>query len=108
MSLDALIDAMSHLPTSWNTVDASTTPSLRPVLPDSSMSDEPIIPTDFDFSDPKRLCEVFRKMKSKFPPLEILPCANVHPAKLKICPKQGTKACSACKLVSYCSKVRYP
>jgi len=39
------------------------------------------------------------------PPLESLPCANIEVTKYKVCLKPGTKACSACKLVSYCSPV---
>ncbi|KAM6494778.1 protein of unknown function (DUF4470) domain containing protein [Amanita muscaria] len=38
------------------------------------------------------------------PPPTSLPCANVQPAKYTICKDPGTMACSACKLVSYCSK----
>jgi hypothetical protein len=41
----------------------------------------------------------------RFPPLERLPCSNIQVKKYKTCPNQGTRACSACKLVSYCSKV---
>ncbi|KAF8137398.1 hypothetical protein EV363DRAFT_1394947 [Boletus edulis] len=41
---------------------------------------------------------------SKFPPLEVLPCANVNVEKQAICEKPGKLACSSCKLVSYCSK----
>jgi len=43
------------------------------------------------------------KVKPKYPPLETLPCANVEVIKYKACLKPGTKACSACRLVSYCS-----
>lgn len=42
----------------------------------------------------------------KFPPLEVLPCANVNVEKYSACEKPGKQACSACKLVSYCSKVK--
>ena len=41
----------------------------------------------------------------KFPPLEVLPCANVNVEKHAACEKPGKLACSSCKLVSYCSKV---
>ncbi|OAX31589.1 hypothetical protein K503DRAFT_777457, partial [Rhizopogon vinicolor AM-OR11-026] len=81
--------------------DTSTTSSLRTVPPDPSTSGNF---ADFDVSDPKRAFEAFRKMKPKIPPPEMLPCANVDVEKYKVCQKQGTKACSACKLVSYCSK----
>jgi hypothetical protein len=43
--------------------------------------------------------------KPRFLPLECLPCANVEIQKYKACPKPGTKTCSSCKLVSYCSAV---
>jgi hypothetical protein len=113
MSLDALITAMSRLPTSWDTVKASsapmqntsTTSSLISVPPDPSTSSDPILDTDFDPSHPERLFKTLCKVKPKFLPLEMLPCANVHTTKFKICPKWGIKACSACKLVSYCCKV---
>jgi hypothetical protein len=41
----------------------------------------------------------------KFPPLEVLPCANVDVDKYAACEKPGKLSCSSCKLVSYCSKV---
>jgi hypothetical protein len=40
-------------------------------------------------------------------PLERLPCANVEPKKNWRCQESGRLACSECKLVSYCSKVRF-
>lgn len=45
-------------------------------------------------------------MTPKFPPLQNLPCANVEVEKYQACKNPGTLACSVCKLVSYCSKVR--
>ncbi|KAF9239784.1 hypothetical protein BU15DRAFT_46298 [Melanogaster broomeanus] len=44
------------------------------------------------------------QQNSKFPPPEILPCANVQVELYTACEKPGKLACSACKLVSYCSK----
>lgn len=41
----------------------------------------------------------------KFPPLEVLPCANVNVERYAVCENPGKLACSSCKLVSYCSKV---
>lgn len=41
----------------------------------------------------------------KFPPLEVLLCANVKVEERAVCEKPGKLACSSCKLVSYCSKV---
>ncbi|KAH7886867.1 hypothetical protein F5I97DRAFT_1829385 [Phlebopus sp. FC_14] len=43
-------------------------------------------------------------LKPKYPPLEVLPCANVHVEKYMACENQGKMTCIACKLVSYCSK----
>ncbi|PPQ79343.1 hypothetical protein CVT26_007458 [Gymnopilus dilepis] len=40
----------------------------------------------------------------KFTPPARLPCANVQAEKYTACGNPGTSACSACKLVSYCSK----
>ncbi|KAF8151754.1 hypothetical protein B0H34DRAFT_801437 [Crassisporium funariophilum] len=42
--------------------------------------------------------------RPKYPPLEMLPCANVEVEKYRACPKNGKLACGACKLVSYCSQ----
>lgn len=67
-----------------------------------------IIPDKFDTSDPRILSDMIKSVvenvKSPFPPLETLPCANVEPDKFRACSKPGTMACSACKLVSYCSR----
>lgn len=41
----------------------------------------------------------------KFGPVEVLPCANVNVEKYAVCENPGKLACSACKIVSYCSKV---
>ena len=37
------------------------------------------------------------------PPLMNLPCANTDPNELRACDSDGTRVCSACRLVSYCS-----
>jgi len=62
-----------------------------------------------DTSNPDLVREALLKsvpdIKPTYPPLESLPCANVEAAKYMACLKPGTKACSACKLVSYCSQV---
>ncbi|OJA20158.1 hypothetical protein AZE42_11951 [Rhizopogon vesiculosus] len=70
--------------------DTSATSSLRTIPPDPSTSSNF---ADFDVSDPKCALEACRKMKPKFPPPEMLPCANVEVVKYKVCPKQGTKTC---------------
>ena len=60
-------------------------------------------------SDPSVLIEKLRKVagksKLRFPPPEVLSCANVEVTKYRACPNPGNKACSSCRLVSYCSKV---
>ncbi|KZV88308.1 hypothetical protein EXIGLDRAFT_619572 [Exidia glandulosa HHB12029] len=38
------------------------------------------------------------------PPLSRLPCANQDPNLLRACDKPGTRHCSACRLVGYCSQ----
>jgi hypothetical protein len=38
------------------------------------------------------------------PTLRSLPCANHNVNRQQFCPKQGLHPCSACRLVSYCSK----
>jgi hypothetical protein len=53
----------------------------------------------------RALMNSMAETKPKFLPLECLPCANVEVHKYKACPKPGTKTCSSCKLVSYCSAV---
>jgi len=62
-----------------------------------------------DTSNPALVREALLKsvsdIKPTYPPLESLPCANVDANKYKACLKPGTKACGACKLVSYCSLV---
>ncbi|KAG9313498.1 hypothetical protein JVU11DRAFT_5824 [Chiua virens] len=40
----------------------------------------------------------------KFPPLDVLPCANVNIERYAVCENPGKMACGSCKLVSYCSK----
>lgn len=46
-------------------------------------------------------------MEVRFSPPQILSCANVEASKYKTCSKPGTMACGECRLVSYCSKVRW-
>lgn len=62
-----------------------------------------------DESDPVGLREAclqsLQNTKPRFPPPEMLPCANVQAEQYTTCQNQGKLACSACKLVSYCSKV---
>ncbi|KAF8636838.1 hypothetical protein AX17_003230 [Amanita inopinata Kibby_2008] len=37
-------------------------------------------------------------MKPRFPPLEVLPCANIEVSKYRVCPNPGKMACSQCRL----------
>ncbi|RXW14219.1 hypothetical protein EST38_g11634 [Candolleomyces aberdarensis] len=57
-----------------------------------------------DFGDIGGLFSKFSNLLPRHPPPAVLPCANVQPAQYSACEKPGNKACSACKLVSYCSK----
>jgi hypothetical protein len=50
---------------------------------------------------------LMRAEKPAFPPLEALPCANVQSRPRSACDGLGKKACSGCRLVSYCSEVRH-
>jgi hypothetical protein len=50
--------------------------------------------------------DVMRGAKPLLPPFEVLPCANAQPKLRTACDKPGNMACSGCRLVSYCSKVR--
>jgi len=60
----------------------------------------------FDVEDPARLQEMTTAaLKARYTPPTSLPCANVQAAKYSFCQNPGKMACSACKLVSYCSKV---
>jgi len=89
--------------------------SLRRVPPDPMAEKNIPVPNmkdleESDLLDPAVLQETLVQsllhMKPRFPPLEKLPCANVQAEKYTACENRGNLACSACKLVSYCSKVR--
>jgi hypothetical protein len=58
--------------------------------------------SDLDGLEPD---EMERPSRLRYLPLTTLPCANTYPAKHVVCKNLGKMACSACKLVSYCSKV---
>lgn len=91
--------------------------SLRPIPADPIVMEGLEFP-DFDSLDLNdtspsgfdRFVAVMNEMpyKPRFPPLDDLPCANVQPDEYQACSKAGNKACSACKLVSYCSQVSRP
>ena len=87
--------------------------SLRRMPPDPSAGKAAPIPNlkDLDKTDPAAVGEaVFRSIQNvrpRYPPLEMLPCANVQVKQYTVCKNQAKWACSACKLVSYCSKVTH-
>ncbi|KAF8800717.1 hypothetical protein BYT27DRAFT_7199539 [Phlegmacium glaucopus] len=84
--------------------------NLRTIPPDKKTGKGSLVPNlnDIDEDDTAGLQEALLKyclhIKPRFPPLEMLPCANVHVEQYTACENQGTSACSACRLVSYCSK----
>jgi len=64
------------------------------------------LPSHIDMTNPNFLEEMMKQaQKNRFPVPKALPCANVQAAKYTMCESLGTMACSACKLVAYCSKV---
>lgn len=83
--------------------------NLRKMPPDPLADSKEMSGLDNSESDPSVLFEKFRNVagnsKPRFPPPEVLPCANAEVAKYRACPNPGNKACSSCRLVSYCSKV---
>ena len=87
--------------------------SLQYMPPDPFAGKAAPIPNlkDLDESDPAAVAEaVFRSIQDvrpRYPPLEMLPCANVQVKQYTACENQARLACSACKLVSYCSKVTH-
>ena len=87
--------------------------NLRALPPDSqtdSQLDTRLSGLDTSTLAPSALLDVFRESvregsKPRYPPPEVLPCANVETEKYRACPNPGKMACSSCRLVSYCSKV---
>jgi len=99
----------------WTKLNASTIATLKnknirsiPPNPLSDMASKLDL-KGLNTSNPNLLQETVAKsvsnIKPPHPPLESLPCTNVEVTKHNACPRPGTKACSACKLVSYCSPV---
>ncbi|KAF8891945.1 hypothetical protein CPB84DRAFT_1783894 [Gymnopilus junonius] len=106
---DAKQEALTaYLQETVDTLEAqrnSTKPSPDALLPEeetepSSTEDESATDEEHVFLDwiTKRSMQVSKK------PLERLPCANVKAEEDWRCDKEGKMACTACKLVSYCSK----
>ncbi|KAF8800836.1 hypothetical protein BYT27DRAFT_7245483 [Phlegmacium glaucopus] len=83
---------------------------LRRIPPDPKAGQCSPVPNlnDIDECDTAGLQDAVLKsfihMKPRFPPPEVLPCANVQVEQYTACENQGKLACGACKLVSYCSK----
>ena len=82
-----------------------------PPPPDSATEKEALpFLKDIDNCEPAQLQSAWRRMMEgslhpRYPPPTTLPCANVQVEKYAVCKNSGKMACSACKLVSYCSKV---
>lgn len=80
-------------------------PNLRRLPPDPAKGNE-----TFTFlGSPTQLQSTWQQMmeEPQYPPPTTLPCANVQAEKYAVCESPGTMACSACKLVSYCSQVNH-
>jgi hypothetical protein len=90
---------------------SSQNKSIRVIPPDPiseakmSSSLASISAADEDHFRSSFLENMLHNVKPRFPPLERLPCANAQVEKYNTCPNPGTRACTACNLVSYCSKV---
>ncbi|KAF8800718.1 hypothetical protein BYT27DRAFT_7342339 [Phlegmacium glaucopus] len=84
--------------------------SLRRFSPDPKAGKSSLVPNLNEIDEYDRaglqdaILKSFLHTKPRFPPLVMLPCANVQVEQYTACENQGTSACSACKLVSYCSK----
>ena len=88
---------------------ATQSKSIAVLPPDSNTEESTLDPTNLDITDPAPRADVLGSLtnsisKLRFAPPENLPCANVQVQQYKACDKQGSMACSSCKLVSYCSK----
>ena len=87
-------------------------PNLTALPPDPAAESKGFqFPEAGDIYDPAQYQAFFQKMMGqsfhpRYPPPTALSCANVQADKYTTCENLGTMACSACKLVSYCSKVR--
>ncbi|KAF9533232.1 hypothetical protein CPB83DRAFT_538125 [Crepidotus variabilis] len=75
------------------------------VLPPLPMTeDESRLLSEMNPSNPEFMSMMAQGLKNPYPARTTLPCANVQPKKYAVCDKPGKMACSACRLVSYCSK----
>lgn len=88
-------------------------PHLSAVVSPDPTKKQGILPdlNNLNTSDPASHHDTINKYladhsKPRYPPPATLPCANIQVEKYSVCQNPGTKACSICKLVAYCSKVR--
>jgi len=79
--------------------------NIKVLPPEPATASEDDFPEDLNTMEDHLYNASERSLRPQHPPPTTLPCANVQPSKYKICKDPGTMACSACKLVSYCSKV---
>ena len=67
------------------------------------------VPPNLNLINSKAMDDYLQKLtkvsRPKHPLPLVLPCGNVEPKLYHACGNPGMMACSACKLVSYCSKV---
>ncbi|TEB22397.1 hypothetical protein FA13DRAFT_1741051 [Coprinellus micaceus] len=90
-----------------------SSPSTIRALPPDPATDGPFsamnpprINIDDSSDNVRQQCLSFGALsKPRFLPPKVLPCANVQPSKYFACGHPGSKVCTACRLVSYCSKV---
>jgi hypothetical protein len=103
----------SEIESSHQHINDTGKSNLRALPPDSLTNSQlytRLSGLDTSALDPSALLDMFRESvwegsKPRFPPPEVLPCANVEAEKYRACPNPGKMACSSCRLVSYCSKV---
>jgi hypothetical protein len=103
----------SAIESSQQHINDTKNSNLRALPPDSQTSSEldtRLSGLDTSALGPSALLDMFRESvregsKPRYPPPEVLPCANVETEKYRACPNPGKMACSSCRLVSYCSKV---
>ncbi|KDQ54025.1 hypothetical protein JAAARDRAFT_38618 [Jaapia argillacea MUCL 33604] len=95
--MDSLVAELSHLSTNKNVaVELPLSQRLSPTILDQGANIQSL----------NRLADSVRAGYAlKIQPLEKLFCANFQVQQHRTCPHEGRLACSACKLVSYCSKV---
>ncbi len=109
----ALIDKIRAEATrSFERDQSIQSPNLKALPPDPATESKGFqSPEDDDNYGPAQHQALFKNMMEqslhpRHAPPTALPCANVQADKYTACENLGTMACSACKLVSYCSKVR--